>query len=151
MDICVEHQTYFGFSWWFNGVPRYFTFAVLRFGFSSACFCFTKLLQFLVKCSRSMSRSSFVHLVIDLVRHLNSCSGRGTLIIPEWPSASFWPFLRERSSQFKSFVVDVFVLPCNYQSTAGYFSRDCGDMVFLSGGNANSEICNIRSFHISFY
>ena len=32
-------------------------------------------------------------------------------ILPEWPSASFWPFLRERSSQFKSFVVDVFVLP----------------------------------------
>ena len=58
-----------------------------------------------------MSHSSFVHLVIDLVRHLNSCSGRGTLIIPEWPSASFWPFLRERSSLFKSFVVDVFVPP----------------------------------------
>ena len=36
---------------------------------------------------------------------------RGALIIPEWPLASFWPFLRERSSQFKSFVVDVFVLP----------------------------------------
>ena len=52
-----------------------------------------------------------VHVIIDLVRHLKSCSRRGTLIIPEWPSASFWPFLRERSSQFKSFVVDVFVLP----------------------------------------
>ena len=52
-----------------------------------------------------------VHLIIDSVRHLKSCSGRGTLIIPEWPSASFWPFLRKRSSQFKSFVVDVFVLP----------------------------------------
>ena len=52
-----------------------------------------------------------VHVIIDSVRHLKSCSRRGTLIIPEWPSASFWPFLRERSSQFKSFVVDVFVLP----------------------------------------
>ena len=51
------------------------------------------------------------HVIIDSVRHLKSCSRRGTLIIPEWPSASFWPFLRERSSQFKSFVVDVFVLP----------------------------------------
>ena len=46
-----------------------------------------------------------VHVIIDSVRHLKSCSRRGTLIIPEWPSASFWP------SQFKSFVVDVFVLP----------------------------------------
>ena len=111
MDIPVEHQTYLGFSWRFNGVPRYFTFAVLPFSLSSACFCFTKLLRRLVKRSRSMSHSSFVHLVIDLVRHLNSCSRRGTLIIPEWPSTSFWPFLRERSAQFKSFVVDVFVLP----------------------------------------
>ena len=52
-----------------------------------------------------------VHLIIDSVRHLKFCSGRGTLIIPEWPSASFWAFLRERSFQFKSLVVDVFVLP----------------------------------------
>ena len=52
-----------------------------------------------------------VHVIIDSVRHLKSCSRRGTLIIPEWPSGSLWPFLRERSSQFKSFVVDVFVLP----------------------------------------
>ena len=111
MDIFAEHQTYLGFSWRFNGVSRYFTFAVLPFGLSSACFCFTKLLRPLVKRSRSMIHSSFVHLVIDLVRHLNSCSGRRTLIIPEWPSASFWPFLRERSSQFKSFAFDVFVLP----------------------------------------
>ena len=41
--VCVEHQTCLGFSWRFNGVPRYFTFAVLPFGLSRACFCFTKL------------------------------------------------------------------------------------------------------------
>ena len=58
-----------------------------------------------------MSYSSFVHLIIASVRHLKSYSGRGTLIIPLLPSASFWSFLRERSSQLKSFVVDVFVLP----------------------------------------
>ena len=44
VDICLEHQTYLGFSLPFNGVLKYFTFAVLRFGLSSACFCFTKLL-----------------------------------------------------------------------------------------------------------
>ena len=52
-----------------------------------------------------------VHLTVDSVRHLKSCSGRGTMIIPKWPSVYFWPFLRERSSQFKSFVIDVLVLP----------------------------------------
>ena len=60
VDICVEHKTYLGFSWRFNGVPRYFTFAVLPFGLSSTCFCFTKLLRPLVKRWRSMSHSSFV-------------------------------------------------------------------------------------------
>ena len=46
-----------------------------------------------------------VHLIID------SVIASLVLILPEWPSASLWPFLPERSSQFKSFVVDVFVLP----------------------------------------
>ena len=52
-----------------------------------------------------------VCLIIDSIRLLMSCSGRGTLIIPEWPSAHFWPILRAGSSNFKSFVVEVFVLP----------------------------------------
>ena len=52
-----------------------------------------------------------VSLIVDSVRHLMSCSGRGTLIIPELPSAYFWPFLHEGSSQFKSFVLEVSVLP----------------------------------------
>ena len=52
-----------------------------------------------------------VSLIVDSVRHLMSCSGRGTLIIPEWPSAHFWPFLRDGSSRFSSFVAEVFVLP----------------------------------------
>ena len=45
VDICPEHQKYLGFAWPFSGVVRYFTFAVLPFGLSSACFCFTKLMR----------------------------------------------------------------------------------------------------------
>ena len=47
-----------------------------------------------------------------LARALSSCSGHGTLIVPQWPSAYFWPFLHDSSSQFKSFVNRVFELPC---------------------------------------
>ena len=50
-------------------------------------------------------------LVVDAVRDFTACSGRGTLIIPEWPSTYFWPFLRDGPSRFKSFVREVFVLP----------------------------------------
>ena len=45
VDICLDHQKYLGFAWPFSGVVRYFTFAVLPFGLSSACFCFTKLMR----------------------------------------------------------------------------------------------------------
>ena len=34
-----------------------------------------------------------VGLVVNAVRDLTACSGRGTLIILEWSSASFWPLL----------------------------------------------------------
>ena len=53
-----------------------------------------------------------VGAIVPSVRALSSCSGYGTLIVPQWPSAYFWPFLRESSSQFKSFVTGVFELPC---------------------------------------
>ena len=62
VDISPDHQKYLGFAWPFNGVLRYFTFAVLPFGLSSACFCFTKLLRPLVKRWRSMGHNSFVYL-----------------------------------------------------------------------------------------
>ena len=40
-----------------------------------------------------------VSAIVPSVRALSSCSGYGTLIIPQWPSAYFWPFLHDSSSQ----------------------------------------------------
>ena len=62
VDICSEHQQYLGFAWLFDGVLRYFTFTVLPFGLSSACFCFTKLMRPLVTRWRSMGHNSFIYL-----------------------------------------------------------------------------------------
>ena len=62
VDISPDHQKYLGFAWPFNSVLRYFTFAVLPFSPSSACFCFTKLLRPSVKRWRSMGHYSFVYL-----------------------------------------------------------------------------------------
>ena len=41
-SICV-------FRGYFRGTPRYFTFSVLPFGLSTACFCFANLMRSLVK------------------------------------------------------------------------------------------------------
>ena len=45
-----------------------------------------------------------VSAIVPSVRALSLCSGYGTLIVPQWPSAYFWPFLHDNSSQFKPFV-----------------------------------------------
>ena len=62
IDIYNEHQTFLGFVWPFCGKLRFFSFKVLPFGLSSACFCFTKLLRPLVKRWRSMSYCCSVFL-----------------------------------------------------------------------------------------
>ena len=49
VSIYQNHQQYLGFPWRFGHITRYFTFQVLPFGLSSACFCFTKILHPLVK------------------------------------------------------------------------------------------------------
>ena len=81
VDICLEHQGYLGFSWQFNGVLRYFTFTVLPFGLSSACFCFTKLLRPLVSRWRSMGHNSFVYLDDGLGSQPDKCSAAAAAII----------------------------------------------------------------------
>jgi len=62
VDIYSGHWKFWGFAWPFCGKLRFFSFKVLPFGLSSACFCFTKLLCLLVKHWRSMSHCCFVFL-----------------------------------------------------------------------------------------
>ena len=45
IDIFPDHQTFLGFSWVFSGTVRYFCFASLPFGLSSAPYVFTKCLR----------------------------------------------------------------------------------------------------------
>jgi len=54
------------------------------------------------------------HLIVAAVKHLRYHKGVGTLIIPEWPSASFWPFwpfLHISPSRFHTFVKEFVALP----------------------------------------
>ena len=51
-----------------------------------------------------------MYLMVASVKHLCCHMGVGTLVIPEWPSAAFWPFLHSSPSQFASFVKEFVVL-----------------------------------------
>ena len=50
-------------------------------------------------------------VVVDVIRHARACCAFGTLIIPKWPSAFFWPLIKPRPSEFASFIVDFMRLP----------------------------------------
>lgn len=63
VGIVQHHQQFLGFSRLFShGARRYFTFKVLPFGLSSACFVFAKLLRPLVTCWQSMGHVSLVYI-----------------------------------------------------------------------------------------
>ena len=52
-----------------------------------------------------------IPLVVRAVKHLMSCKGTGTLIIPEWPSSVFWPFVNPFTGAVKHVVKDWLILP----------------------------------------
>ena len=81
VDICLEHQRYLGFSWQLNGMLRYYTFTVLPFDLSGACFCFTKLLRPLVSRWRSMGHNSFIYLDDGLGSQQDKCFAATAAII----------------------------------------------------------------------
>ena len=52
-----------------------------------------------------------VYLVPRVLRHAQACRCVGSLVVPEWPSAAFWPLLCVSEWEFQSFVVDAMYLP----------------------------------------
>ena len=52
-----------------------------------------------------------VALIIPVIRHMSVCKAKGTLIVPRWPSAIFWPAIKTKPGKFAAFVKDSLVLP----------------------------------------
>lgn len=51
--------------------------------------------------------------IADVIKHAQACKSVGTFIVPEWPSAYFWPFLKTLSSNAVPIVVSQVTLPKN--------------------------------------
>ena len=60
--IFSPHQTFLGFSWFYQGKVRYFCFGVLPFGLCSAPFVFTQIFRPLV----AYWRRDGIHIVVYL-------------------------------------------------------------------------------------
>ena len=50
-------------------------------------------------------------LILNCIKKLEYESANGTLIIPVWKSAPYWPELYDTNGQFKFFIREVIVLP----------------------------------------
>lgn len=51
------------------------------------------------------------YLIPRVLRHMQAGTERGTLIVPHWPSAPWWPLLVNRTSLWNSFVKDCLDVP----------------------------------------
>ena len=47
-----------------------------------------------------------VSMIIPVIHHFMKCKAKGTLIIPEWRLAHFWPVIKQHSPKFPDFVID---------------------------------------------
>ena len=77
MPLDILHQMYLGFSWTFPGNrTRYFSFTVLVFGLSTACYHFTKMLRPLVRRWRYQGIRCVVYLDdgINLAPTISDCN-----------------------------------------------------------------------------
>ena len=50
-------------------------------------------------------------MTANAVKHMMKCNARGTVIVPEWPSASFWPLLSPNLGFLKKFLTAHLILP----------------------------------------
>ena len=48
-----------------------------------------------------------IYLVGDTIKHLHVSHASGTLVVPEWPSAVFYPLLFSSNSPFRHMIVDI--------------------------------------------
>ena len=45
--------------------------------------------------------------VVRAIKHLIFCKARGTLIVPRWVSAAYWPYIFNANLEYKEYVTDV--------------------------------------------
>ena len=81
-----------------------------------------------------------VTLISRVIRHAQVCSAAGTLVVPAWPSAPFWPILCPMGSQFADFVKEVIELPLSEK----LFLPSRSGAVLFGGNEPNTPVYALR-------
>ena len=71
---------------------------------------------------------------------MQACSAYGTLIVPCWPSAPFWPILCPTENQFAPFVTEVIQLP----QQEGLFLPSVSGAVLFNGEVPNTVVYALK-------
>ena len=79
-------------------------------------------------------------LVPRVVRHAEACGASGTLVVPCWESAPFWPLLCPSGEGFASFVVGYYPLPME----VGAFCTGSSGAGLFEGGIPNTAVFALR-------
>ena len=81
-----------------------------------------------------------IPLVPRVIRHAQVCAAKGTLIVPCWPSAPFWPLICRANGQFASFVTMVEELPLS----ESLFLPGMSGSVLFNGKIPNTKVFALR-------
>ena len=81
-----------------------------------------------------------IHLVSKTVFHLLACGGRGCLIVPKWPSASFWPLIFKAGEIKREFVKEIL----EFSSAQNIFVQGKGSVGIFGTDSFKSKVLAIR-------
>lgn len=81
-----------------------------------------------------------IYLVSRTIFHLLACKGKGTLIVPKWPSSSFWPILFKNNGVKQDFIKDILEFKAGQNI---FMNKNCINCIFDSR-RFNSKVLAIR-------
>jgi hypothetical protein len=79
-------------------------------------------------------------LVPRVLRHAERCSAQGTLVVPLWESAPFWPLLYTGANGWASFVSGYVPLPLSEQ----LIQQGRSGSALFNGKFPNTEVIALR-------
>ena len=78
-------------------------------------------------------------LILRVLHHMRNCKASGSLIVPLWHSAPFWPMICPDGERFASFIVDWMELPTFKEA---YISGNCNSV--FGNENLNFRMIALR-------
>ena len=79
-------------------------------------------------------------LVPRVLRHADRCNAQGTLVVPMWESAHFWPLLYTRTNGWAPFVLDWLALPLSEQ----FIQKGRSGSALFKGKFPNTDVIAVR-------